>query len=77
MIGHFEEVGLSMTLENIVKLERPTFPEIFVRPPTWVLSSFLTPIFLLWVVIEKEYIKLGVEKIVNRACFVGTQAWYV
>ena len=42
MIGHFEEVGLSVTLENIMKLRRP---EIFVQPPAWLLYSFLARIF--------------------------------
>ena len=46
-IGYFEEVGLSMTLENIVKLGRLTFSEIFVQPSAWLLYSFLTQIFLL------------------------------
>jgi len=45
MIGHFEEVGLSMNLENIVKLGRPTFPKIIARPPAWLVYSFLTQIF--------------------------------
>ena len=77
MVVHYEEVELSKTLENIVELERPIFPEIFVRPPAWLLYSFLTQIFLQWVVLEKEYMKHDVEKflnIVSRACFVGTQA---
>ena len=76
MIGHFEEVGLSMNLGNIMELGRPTFPKIFVRPHAWLLYSFLIQIFLLWVV-KKEYMKHDVKKFVNivsRACFVGTQA---
>ena len=32
MFNHFEEVGLSKTLENIVELERPTCSEIGARP---------------------------------------------
>ena len=51
MVGHFEKVGLSMTLENIVKLGR-------------LLYYFLIHIFLLWVVLEKKYMKY-VEKFVN------------
>ena len=54
MIGHFEKVGLSMALENIMKLGRPTFSEIFVRLPAWLLYSFLIQIFLLWVVVREE-----------------------
>ena len=76
MIGHFEEVGLSITLENVVKLGRPIFPEIFVRPPAWLQYSFLTQIFLLWVIQKKDYMKHDRGKLVNivsRLCFVGTQ----
>ena len=57
MVGHFEEVGLSMNLENIVEFGRSIFSEIFVRRPAWLLYSFLTQIFLLWVILEKEYRK--------------------
>ena len=57
MFDHFEEVGQSMNVENIVELGRPTFPEIFVRPPAWLLYSFQTQNFLLWVVVEKKYMK--------------------
>ena len=32
MFDHFEAIGLSKTLENIVKLERPTCFEIVARP---------------------------------------------
>ena len=70
MFDHFEEVRLSKTLENIVELERPTFSEIFVWPPAWLLSSFLTQIFLLLVVVEKEYRKqnqgMNIMKIVDK-----------
>ena len=45
MIGHFEEVKLSMTLKNIIELGRPTFSEIFVRPPAWLLYPFLARFF--------------------------------
>ena len=56
MIGHFKEVGLSMTLENIVKLERPIFSDVIARPLIgWLLYSFLTQIFLQWEVQKKEY----------------------
>ena len=47
MIFYFELVELSMNLGNIVKLGRP---EIFVRPPAWLLYSFLAQIFLQWLV---------------------------
>ena len=65
MISYFEEAGLSMNLENIVKLGRLTFFEIVARPSAWHLYSFLTQIFLLYVVLEKEYMKYDVEKIVS------------
>jgi len=56
MAGHFEEVGLSMNLKNIVELGRPTFSEIVTRPLAWwLLYTFLIQIFLLWVVLKKEY----------------------
>ena len=70
---HFEKVGLSMTLENIVELGRPTFSKIFAQPLAWILYSFLTQIFLLWVVLEKEFIKHDMEnivRIVSRVYFV-------
>ena len=57
MVFYFELVGLSMNVENIVELGRPTFPEIFVRLPAWLLYSFLAWIFLQWVDLEKEYKK--------------------
>ena len=53
IIHHFEEVRLSMNVENIVELGRPTFSEIVVRPSEWLLYSFLTQIFLLCVAVEK------------------------
>ena len=57
-VDHFEEVGLNKILENIVKLQRPTFSKIVVRPlACWLLYSFLTQIFLLCVVLKKEYRK--------------------
>ena len=62
MFDHIEEVGLSMTLENIVKLGRPTCSEIIARPlASWLLYSFLTQIFLQMVVLEKEYRKQSRE----------------
>ena len=58
MFDHFEEVGLSKTLDNFVKLGRPTFSEIVARLlACWLLYSFLTQIFLLCVVLKKEYRK--------------------
>ena len=33
MFDHFEEVGLNKALKNIVKLGRPIFSKVFVRPP--------------------------------------------
>jgi len=70
MFDHFEEVGLSKTLENIVELGRPTFSEIFARPLLcWLLYSFLTRFFLQLVIIEKEYRKqsqkMNIVKIVK------------
>ena len=58
MVVHYEEVELIKTLENIVKLERPSFSEIVARSLVgWHLYSFLTQIFLQLVVLEKEYRK--------------------
>ena len=79
-IHHFEEMGLSMTLENIVELRGLMFSEIVARSLVWLLYSFLTQIFLLWVFLEKEYMKHDMKttvRIVSRSCFVGTQAWLV
>ena len=54
--------GLSKTLENIVKLERPTFSKVVARPLVdWLLYCFLTQIFLQLVVLEKEYRKQNWE----------------
>ena len=71
MFDHFEEVGLSKTLENIVKLRRPTFSEITAWPLAgWLLYSFLTQTFLQLVVLEKEYRKknrkMNIVKIVDK-----------
>ena len=53
-----------------MELGRPTFPEIFVRPPTWLLYSFLVQIFLQLVGLEKEYRKknqgIDIVKIVDK-----------
>ena len=58
LVIHYEEVELSKTLENIMKLERPLFSEIVAQPlKSWLLYSFLTHIFLQWLVQEKEYRK--------------------
>ena len=46
MIGHFEEVRLSINLGYIVELGNPIFSKIFVRPPAWLIYFFLTQIFL-------------------------------
>ena len=54
MVFYFELLELSMNLENVVELGRP---EIFIRPPAWLLYSFLAQIFLQWVCLEKEYRK--------------------
>ena len=65
-VVHYEEVELSKTLENIVELGRPTCSEITARPLTgWLLYSFLTQIFLQFVVLEKKYMEFDVERIVN------------
>ena len=62
MVGHYEEVELSKTLENTVKLERPFFSEVVAQPLiNWLLYSFLTQIFLQWEVLEKEYRKQNWE----------------
>jgi len=62
MFHHFEEVGLSKTLENIVELGRPTCSEIATRPlASWLLYSFLTRIFLQMVILEKEHRRQGRE----------------
>jgi len=67
MVFYFELVELSMNLENIIELVRP---EIFVRPPAWLIYSFLVWIFLQWVGLEKEYRKqnrrMSIVKIVDR-----------
>jgi len=58
MVVHYEEVELSKTLENTVKLERPSFSEVVARPlVNWLLYSFLTQIFLQLEVQKKEYRK--------------------
>jgi len=67
MVFYFELVELSMNLENIEKLGRP---EIFVRPPTWLLYSFLAQIFLQWAGLGKEYRKqnreMNIVKIMDK-----------
>ena len=67
IVFYFELVELSMNLENIVKLGRP---EIFIRPPIWLLYSFLARIFLQWVDLEKECRKqnrgMNIVKIVDK-----------
>ena len=50
-----------MNLENIMKLRRLTFSEIFIQPPAWLLYSFLIQIFLQLVALEKEYRKQNRE----------------
>jgi len=70
MVFYFELVGLSMNFGNIVKLGRPTFSEIFVQPPAWLLYSFLARIFLQWVGLEKKHRKrnhgMYIMKIVDK-----------
>ena len=69
IFDHFEEVGLSKSLENIVKLGRPTFSKIVARPHAcWLLYSFLTQIFLLCVVLKKEYKEAKLENKYCRIC---------
>ena len=67
MVFYFKLVELSMNLENIVELGRP---EIFVRPPAWLLHSFLAQIFLQRVGLEKEYRKqnrrMNIVKIMDK-----------
>ena len=51
-------VELSMNLENVMELERPSFSEVVARPlVNWLLYSFLAQIFLQWEVQKKEYRK--------------------
>jgi len=57
MVGYFEEVGLSMNLENFVDIGRPTCFEIVARPPAWLLYSFVTQISLLSDILEMKYMK--------------------
>ena len=67
MVFYFGLVEQSMNLENIAELGRT---EIFVRPPTWLLYSFLTRIFPQWVGLEKKYRKqnqrMNIVKIVDK-----------
>ena len=67
MVFYFELVELSMNLGNIVVLGRP---EIFIRPPAWLLYSFLARIFLQWVSLGKEHRKqnrvINIVKIVDK-----------
>ena len=46
MVVHFEDVGLSMNLENFMDMRRPTCFEIVTQPPAWLLYSFLNQISL-------------------------------
>ena len=62
MVFYCELVEPRMDLENIEELGRP---EIFVQPPAWLLYSFLPQIFLLWAIVEKEYMKHDAEKFMN------------
>ena len=56
-----------MNLRNIVELGRP---EIFVRPPAWLLYSFLSRISFQWVSLKKEYRKqnwgMNIVKIMDK-----------
>ena len=66
MFDHFEEVGLSKTLENTVKLGRLICSEIAAQPlASWLLYSFLIQIFIQFDVLEIEYMKFDVGRIVN------------
>ena len=62
MIVHFEEVRLSMNLENFMDTRRPACFEIVVRPPPWLIYSFLIQISLQSIVLKKKYMKLDVGK---------------
>ena len=67
IVFYFVLVELSIDLGNILELRRP---EIFVRPPAWLLYSFLAHIFFQWVGLEKEYRKQNwkknIVKIMNK-----------
>ena len=68
IVVHFESVRLkkmSMTLENLVKMMSPTCFEIVALFHKRLLDSFLIQIFLQLDVLEKEYMKFDVERIVN------------
>jgi len=52
-----------MNIENIVELKNPTFSEILAQLPAWLLYSFPTQIFFLWVIVEKEYMEHDMKKI--------------
>jgi len=58
-------VGLSLNLENIMELGSPTFFEIVAQFYERLPYSFLTLIFLQLDVVEKEYMKFYVGKIMN------------
>ena len=82
MFDYFEEVTLSKTLENIMKLGRPIFSEIVARPLScWFLYSFLTHIFFLCAVLKKEYRKqnqgMNIVKFILEIMVIRLGVWVV
>ena len=54
-----------MTLENLIEMISPTCFEIVAQFHKILSYSFLTQIFLQWDVLENEYVKFDVGRIVN------------
>jgi len=67
IVFYFELAELSMNFGHIVKLGRL---KIFIRPPAWLLYTYLAQIFLQWVGLEKVYRKqnrrMNIVKIVDK-----------
>ena len=68
MVVHFESVRLkkmSMTLENLVEMISPTYFEFVASFHNRLPNAFLAQIFLQLDVLEKEYMKFDLGRIVN------------